>query len=75
MLLATTTVEDFDRFTSVFSTAGAGKRGQHGSKGAHVFRDPNQDDRVRGPSPTRKYANSQPLQRARRDSNSRPSVP
>jgi hypothetical protein len=46
MLLATTTVEDFDRFTSVFSTKGAEKRRQHGSKGALVFRDPNQDDRV-----------------------------
>ena len=46
MLLATTTVEDFDRFTSVFSTKGAEKRKQHGSKGAHVFRDPNQEDRV-----------------------------
>jgi hypothetical protein len=46
MLLATTTVEDFDRFTSVFSTKGAEKRRQHGSKGAHVFRDPHQEDRV-----------------------------
>ena len=46
MLLATTTVEDFDRFTSVFSTTGAEKRRQHGLKGALVFRDPNEDDRV-----------------------------
>src|SRR5919204_2820252 len=46
MLLATTTVEDFDRFSTVFSTKGAEKRKQHGSKGAHVFRDPNQEDRV-----------------------------
>jgi hypothetical protein len=46
MLLATTTVEDFDRFTDVFSTKGAEKRKQHGSKGALVFRDPNQSDRV-----------------------------
>jgi hypothetical protein len=46
MLLATTTVEDFDRFTDIFSTKGAEKRRQHGSKGAVVFRDPNQDDRV-----------------------------
>jgi hypothetical protein len=46
MLLATTTVENFDRFTSVFSTTGAEKRKQHDSKGAHVFRDPNQGDRV-----------------------------
>ena len=46
MLLATTTVEDFDRFLKVFSAEGAEKRKQHGSKGAIVFRDPNQDDRV-----------------------------
>jgi hypothetical protein len=46
MLLATTTVEDFDRFSEIFSTTGAAKRREHGSKGALVFRDPNQDDRV-----------------------------
>ena len=46
MILATTKVEDFDRFVKVFSTKGAEKRRQHGSKGAHVFRDPNEDDRV-----------------------------
>jgi hypothetical protein len=46
LILATTTVEDFDRFLSVFSTKGAEKRKQHGSKGATVFRDPNEDDRV-----------------------------
>ena len=46
MILATTTVEDFDRFTEIFSTKGADKRREHGSKGAQVFRDPNQTDRV-----------------------------
>ena len=46
MLLATTQVEDFDRFMEVFSNAGADKRKQHGSKGALVFRDPAEDDRV-----------------------------
>jgi quinol monooxygenase YgiN len=46
MMLATTTVEDFDRFLDVFSTKGAEKRRQHGSKGATVFRDPNEADRV-----------------------------
>ena len=46
MILATTTVEDYDRFLSVFSTKGAEKRSQHGSKGATVFRDPNESDRV-----------------------------
>jgi hypothetical protein len=46
MVLATTTVEDYDRWLRVFSTKGAEKRRQHGSKGATVFRDPNEDDRV-----------------------------
>ena len=46
MLLATTTVEDYDRFVSIFSTKGAEKRKLHGSKGATVFRDPTEQDRV-----------------------------
>jgi hypothetical protein len=46
MLLVTTTVEDFDRFTEIFSTKGAEKRAEHGSKGVQVFRDPNEEDRV-----------------------------
>jgi hypothetical protein len=46
MLLATTQVEDFDRFLDVFSTKGAEKRQEHGSKGALIFRDPAEDDRV-----------------------------
>jgi hypothetical protein len=46
MLLATTTVADFDRFMEVFTTKGAEKRKAHGSKGSLVFRDPNQADRV-----------------------------
>jgi hypothetical protein len=46
MILATTTVEDYDRFEKIFSTKGAEKRREHGSKGAQVFRDPNEDDRV-----------------------------
>ena len=46
MILATTKVEDFDHFLNIFSTKGAEKRKQHGSKGSHVFRDPNEDDRV-----------------------------
>jgi hypothetical protein len=37
MFLATTTVEDFDRFLKIFSTKGAEKRKQHGSK---VVRSP-----------------------------------
>ena len=46
MILLTTQVEDFDRFLEIFSTKGAEKRKQHGSKGSTVFRDPNEDDRV-----------------------------
>jgi hypothetical protein len=46
VILATTTVEDFDRFLNIFSTKGADKRREHGSQGAHVFRDPNEEDRV-----------------------------
>ena len=46
MVLATAKVADFDQFWNVFSTQGAEKRGQHGSKGANIFRDPNDADRV-----------------------------
>jgi len=46
VVLATAKIGDFDRFWNTFSTKGAEKRGQHGSKGAQVFRDPNEDDRV-----------------------------
>ena len=46
MLLATTRVEDIDRWLKIFSTTSAEKRKQHGSKGSHVFRDPNESDRV-----------------------------
>ena len=46
MLLATTQVEDVDRFMEVFSTSGAEKRREHGSKGAVVFRDPSESDRL-----------------------------
>jgi hypothetical protein len=46
MILATAKVEDFDRFLKMFSTKGAEKRRQHGSKGAFVFHDPNVSDRV-----------------------------
>jgi hypothetical protein len=46
MLLATTTVENYDRFAQIFSTKGAEKRALHGSKGSRVYRDPNEADRV-----------------------------
>ena len=46
MLLATTTVEDFDRWMHVFTTTSAEKRKKYGSKGAVIFRDLNEADRV-----------------------------
>jgi len=46
MILATTTVEDVDRFLEVFGTKGADKRALHGSKGSTVFRDPTEANRV-----------------------------
>jgi hypothetical protein len=46
MILATTQVENLERFLDVFSTKGAEKRAAHGSNGATVFRDPTEEDRV-----------------------------
>lgn len=46
MILSTAKIEDFDRFWNTFSTKGAEKRKQHGSKGAQVFRDPTDADRI-----------------------------
>jgi hypothetical protein len=46
MMLATTKVEDLERFLKIFSTKGQEKRKQHGSKGATVFCDPSEGDRV-----------------------------
>ena len=46
MILATTKVEDVDRFLEVYGTKGAAKREQHGCKGSTVFRDPSETDRV-----------------------------
>jgi hypothetical protein len=46
MILATTTVEDVDRFLQVFGKRGAEKRAEHGSKGATVFADPTEANRV-----------------------------
>jgi hypothetical protein len=46
LVLSTVKIEDFERFWSIFSTKGAEKRKQHGSQGSHVFRDPNDDERL-----------------------------
>jgi hypothetical protein len=46
MILATTKVEDVERFLDVFGKAGAEKRALHGSKGSTVFSDPTEANRV-----------------------------
>lgn len=46
MILSTSKIEDFDRFWNAFSTKGAEKRKQYGSKGAQVFRDPTDANRI-----------------------------
>ncbi|MBA2545941.1 MAG: hypothetical protein H0V15_03590 [Solirubrobacterales bacterium] len=46
MILSTVKVADFDRFFETFSTKGAEKRKEHGFKGARVFRDPDDANRV-----------------------------
>jgi hypothetical protein len=46
MILATTAVENIDRFLEIFGTKGADKRALHGSNGATVFRDPTEANRV-----------------------------
>ncbi len=40
MIVTVAKVADFDQFLKTFSTKGAEKRKEHGCKGAHVFRDP-----------------------------------
>jgi quinol monooxygenase YgiN len=46
MMLATTKVENVDQFIKIFATKGAEKRKEHGSRGATVYRDPAEADRV-----------------------------
>jgi hypothetical protein len=46
LILATAKIEDLDRFLSTFTTKGAEKRKQHGSRGSRVFRDPTDDARI-----------------------------
>ena len=46
MMLATTKVENVEQFLKIFSTKGAEKRKLHGSKGAMVYADPSEADRV-----------------------------
>jgi hypothetical protein len=46
MILATAEVADFDQFLNTFSARGAEKRSEHGSRHSHVFRDPEDANRV-----------------------------
>jgi len=47
MILTTAKIsEDFDKFWSTFTTKGAEARKRHGSKGAHVYRDPTDAQRI-----------------------------
>ena len=46
MIVSMARVDDFDQFWAVFSTKGAAKRKEHGSKGAQVFRDPDDPNHV-----------------------------
>lgn len=46
MIVTVAKVTDFDQFLETFSTRGVEKREQHGCTGAHVFRDPDDPNRV-----------------------------
>ncbi|HUP50869.1 MAG TPA: hypothetical protein VM198_00230 [Longimicrobiales bacterium] len=46
MILATSTITDYDQFLQTFSTKGAEKRNEYGCKGSTVFRDPGDASRV-----------------------------
>jgi hypothetical protein len=46
MIVTVVKVADFDRFLKTFSTKGAEKRREHGSKGSQIFRDPDDPGRV-----------------------------
>jgi len=46
MIVTIAKVADFDQFLKTFSTTGAQKRKQHGCTGSHLFRDPDDPNRV-----------------------------
>jgi heme-degrading monooxygenase HmoA len=46
MILATGRIEDLDRFLNAFKNEGGPLRKQHGSRGAEVFRDPSDANRM-----------------------------
>ena len=46
MIVTIAKVADFDQFLKTFSTKGVEKRREHGCTGSHVFRDPDDPNRV-----------------------------
>lgn len=46
MIVTTTRVADFDQFLKTFSTIRLGKRREHGRRGSHVYKDPDDSSRV-----------------------------
>jgi hypothetical protein len=46
MIITIANVTDFDQFLRTFATEGVRKRREHGCKGAHVVRDPDDACRV-----------------------------
>ncbi|MEX5235826.1 hypothetical protein [Kocuria arenosa] len=46
MIATIAQVTDFDQFLGTFSTIGVEKRKEHGCKGTHLFRDPDDLNRV-----------------------------
>lgn len=46
MIVTVAKVSDLDRFLEVFATKGKVKRREHGCRGARVFLDPDDHDRV-----------------------------
>lgn len=46
MIVTISNVTDFDQFLRTFSNEGVEKRREHGCKGAHVVRDPDDAHRV-----------------------------
>ncbi|MFF0988707.1 antibiotic biosynthesis monooxygenase [Kocuria nitroreducens] len=46
MIVTIAKVADFDQFLRTFSTIGVEKRKEHGCRGARVFRDPDDHNRV-----------------------------
>ena len=46
MIFSTVKVKDFDQFFKIFTTKGAAKRKEHGSRGATVYRDAEDPTRV-----------------------------